>query len=137
MNPKRVGGPFKVGPDTYHSYDQTATHFRLWQTKRAPVQLSGGPKTPARAGSSDAASGTSPESWEHGNPKGLYAGESEVTGTGAETWVGKRSNTTGYVIRTGDLARPGLVHGRGVAKQVAARVSTLEKINEANRKAWS
>jgi hypothetical protein len=37
--PSRVGGPYPIGPNSYHHFDQTSSHFRLFETERQPVQM--------------------------------------------------------------------------------------------------
>jgi hypothetical protein len=131
--PERVGGPFTPGRDGYHWFDQTTTDWRLWKAARAPVQLSDDLTPARRSVATDGASGTSPETWEHGG--GRYAGQTEDGGVGTESWIGGKR--PGYNIDAANAARPGLAIGRANAARVAACVSMLEHINAANRRAWS
>jgi hypothetical protein len=181
--PEMVGGPYPAGDDAFLWSDMTSTAFRVWRTQRQRAATDDMSTLRAgRARSADGALGVSSRTWEQGG-KNRDTGEGqEASGVGAESWVGGRKNTTGYVIsaadarasikrrlgrlkarRTADVqdpplqsqmdqisarlmrsrqtntsdSRPGLVQGSNSAKLVARRVTGIQQINEANRKAWS
>jgi hypothetical protein len=137
-----LGGPFKLSNDSYVWYDQTANSFRVWQTVRQPTDL-GKYTSSTRGAAGDGAigEGVSSETWEGGGHQRAVLtprqGDDEmINGVGAESWVGKRSNSTGYRI-TSDKHRPGLAIGRASAAMAAKRANGLAQINAANARMWS
>jgi hypothetical protein len=136
-----LGGPFKMSDSSYVWYDQTANSFRVWSTSRQPTDL-GNYTTSNRGAGQDDAYGVSSHTWEGGgNQRAVLTPQrgpdEEISGVGAESWVGKRSNSTGYRITTGDARRPGLAIGRQSAALAGRRANGLAQINAANKLAWA
>jgi hypothetical protein len=135
-----LGGPFKMSDSSYTWYDQTANSFRVWSTTRQPTEL-GNYTTSNRGAAGDAAMGVSSHTWEGGgNQRAVLTprqgDDEQINGVGAESWVGKKSNSTGYRI-TSDQRRPGLAIGRASAAMAAKRANGLQQINAANAKLWA
>ena len=151
--PEQVGGPYSAGNDAFLWSDQTSTSFRVWRTVRQRADTDDmSTLRAARARSADGGGvlGVSSRTWEQGG-KNVDRGEGgeEQSGVGAQSWVNGRNNSTGYVISAADrrrpaavttsdsdIKRPGIAIGRSTATLVALRVNALQKLNEANRKAW-
>ena len=107
-DPERVGGPYVADLGGYLWFDVTTTMWRLWQASNQQAILSDDMSSlrAGRARSADGALGVSSRTWEQGGKNDDRGeGGEEVSGVGAQSWVGSRKNTTGYVISAADRAR--------------------------------